>query len=206
MDSTPQQTNPCFKHRLLACNCHRQSRGPPLSTPVYSPTRLCRPRRKIVVIGGGYIGVEMACVFKGYGSEAHYCFRGDYPLKGFDMECRKFLTQQIEDVHGLILHRNSQPTEVTKQPDGRLTYKHRLADGTEETIADVDQVLVATGRKPNVANLGLEELGINQDPKVTGGGRGGKGREGVGEIGMPGGVWSSANGTSSRGREKDIGE
>ena len=50
--------------------------------------------RRIVVVGGGYIGIEMACVFKGYGSDTHYFFRGDAPLAGFDRECREFVAEQ----------------------------------------------------------------------------------------------------------------
>lgn len=124
---------------------------------------LPRAPKKIAVIGGGYIGLELACVFKGFGAEVHYYFRGETPLREFDGECRRFVTEQVEDVLGLTMHRNATPVSVAKQADGRLTYRVAVG-GAEEEIGDFDEVLFATGRSPNVKNLGLEGLGIEQGP------------------------------------------
>ena len=122
--------------------------------------------RKIMVVGGGYIGIEMACMFRGFGTETHYGFRGAHPLREFDAECARFVTQQVEDVGGLHLVRHSTPRRVTRQPDGRLTYAYTSQDGTEGEVTDCDQVLMATGRTPNTQGLGLEAAGVQVNPRT----------------------------------------
>ncbi|CAG9465401.1 unnamed protein product [Pedinophyceae sp. YPF-701] len=121
--------------------------------------------KKMFIVGGGYIGIEFACIFQGLGVEVHYSFRGEYPLKGFDEECRKFLTEQIDHHHNLTLHKNWTPTEVVKQADGRYTLKAKDSSGAEHEVKDLDQVMMATGRKPNTANMGLEDVGVELDAK-----------------------------------------
>ena len=86
---------------------------------------------------------------------------------------------QVEKVHGVTMHRNCAPLSCERQADGRLTYRFKRTDGTEGEVRDVDQVLMATGRKPNSANLGLEAAGVQTNPEV----RGGVGWGGVGGVG-----------------------
>ncbi|KAJ9508896.1 hypothetical protein QJQ45_028222 [Haematococcus lacustris] len=130
---------------------------------------------KITILGGGYIAVEFAGIFKRFGSEVHVAYRQPLPLRGFDEEVRKFVTEQYQQA-GLQLHPGLSPTEsvlappslmwqVRKQADGRLTVVFSAKDGGSYEIADNDQVLMATGRVPNTHGLGLEEAGVKVGPK-----------------------------------------
>lgn len=122
-----------------------------------------RPR-KVTVLGAGYIAVEFAGIFARLGTEVHVVYRQPLPLRGFDEEVRKFITQQFVTT-GLQLHAESNPVEVKKQADGRLTVVVRSADGTLTELADNDAVLMATGRVPNTQGLGLEEAGVKLGKK-----------------------------------------
>lgn len=115
--------------------------------------------KKITVIGGGYIAVEFSGIFNRFGAEVHTVFRQDLPLRGFDGECRKFMAEQFAQT-GLNMHPKCNPVEVKKQPNGKLTVVIKKADGSTAEIADNDQVLMATGRAPNIEGLGLEEVGV----------------------------------------------
>ncbi len=79
------------------------------------------------------------------------------PLRGFDEECRKFVTEQYE-AKGLNLHPESTPEKIVKNDDGSLTLHLKTKAGEAYTIDGLDQVLMATGRKPNTAKLGLKEV------------------------------------------------
>lgn len=109
---------------------------------------------RIVVVGGGYIAVEFAGIFNGLGSQVTQLYRGDLFLRGFDNEVRDFAAQEIAK-KGVDLRFNTDITSITKQADGSL--KIELNDGTS---IEADAVLYATGRKPQLANLGLENVNI----------------------------------------------
>jgi glutathione reductase (NADPH) len=112
----------------------------------------------VAVIGGGYIALEFAGVFAGLGAEVHVAFRADAPLRGFDADVRKFATEQY-GLNGLKMHPKTTPKRIVKRPDGRLTLTLAGKDSQEIDIV-CDHVLAATGRKPNVAGLGLETVGV----------------------------------------------
>ena len=113
---------------------------------------------KMVVLGAGYIACEMACILKGYGTEVHVVYRAPQPLRGFDEDCRVFLGEQMA-AHGLIMHPEQTPASIKKQDDGKFTVVTNSKDGEVET-KDVDVVLMATGRKPNIRGLGLDKAGV----------------------------------------------
>eukprot|EP01060_Flectonema_neradi_P029741 TRINITY_DN4174_c1_g1_i1.p1 TRINITY_DN4174_c1_g1~~TRINITY_DN4174_c1_g1_i1.p1 ORF type:complete len:476 (+),score=127.52 TRINITY_DN4174_c1_g1_i1:77-1504(+) len=113
---------------------------------------------KMVVLGAGYIACEMACIFKGYGTEVHLVYRAANPLRGFDDDCRGFLSEQMAG-HGLNLHSEHTPVAIKKQSNDKLTVVMKGKDGEVE-LTDVDTVLMATGRKPNIDGLGLDKAGI----------------------------------------------
>ncbi|MER2267992.1 glutathione-disulfide reductase [Methylobacterium oxalidis] len=113
-----------------------------------------RPDR-ILVVGGGYIAVEFAGVFAALGSRMTLLHRGDRLLRGFDDEIRDALGEAYSRRMDLRLGRTVQSLE---RRDGAVAA--RLDDGSEIVV---DQVLVATGRRPNVAGLGLEQVGIALD-------------------------------------------
>ncbi|MCJ2008628.1 glutathione-disulfide reductase [Methylobacterium sp. J-092] len=110
---------------------------------------------RILVIGGGYIAVEFAGVFSALGSRTTLLHRGDRLLRGFDDEIRDALGEAYARRMSLKLGRT-------------LAKLERVADGIAATLDDgetitVDQVLIATGRRPNVGGLGLDRVGIETD-------------------------------------------
>ena len=111
-----------------------------------------RPPR-VLVIGGGYIAVEFAGIFNGLGSDVVLAYRGEQILRGFDHDVRAALAQELR-AHGIDVRVGLSPIAI-----------RRLEHGLETTMGDgstleSDQVLVATGRAPNTAGLGLEEAGV----------------------------------------------
>jgi len=110
--------------------------------------------KRMIVVGGGYIAVEFAGIFNGLGSEVTQLYRGDLFLRGFDNEIRDFVAQEIAK-KGVNLRFNTDVTSIEKQADQSL--KINLNDGSS-IIADA--VLYATGRKPQLDNLGIENVNI----------------------------------------------
>lgn len=109
--------------------------------------------RHLVVVGGGYIACEMASIFHGLGSRVTQLVRGDALLRGFDADAAGFLAAEMAK-KGVQLRFGRQVRAIS--PDaGRLGV--RLDDG--QTI-EADAVLMATGREPNTAGLGLAEVGV----------------------------------------------
>ncbi len=109
--------------------------------------------QRAVVVGGGYIAVEFAGIFAGLGADTQLLYRGPLFLRGFDDGVRRFVADELAK-KGVALRFNSVVQELGLDADERVL---RLADG-EELRADL--VLYATGRRPNVAGLGLEEAGV----------------------------------------------
>jgi len=119
---------------------------------------------RIAVIGGGYIGVEFASIFHGFGVDTHLIFRQALPLGGFDGEIRAFAHEQYL-ARGLAVHASATPVSITKADDGSLTLTLSI-DGEETVLAGLDHVMAATGRRPNTHGLGLEAVGITPHPKT----------------------------------------
>ena len=116
------------------------------------------PRRTLVV-GGGYIAVELAGILNGFGSEVTLSYRGDLFLRGFDLGLREHLRTAMEQ-KGIKLHFNSTVIEVDTVAGGG--YCVTYADGD---CIEVDQVLYATGRKPLVDGLGLDNAGVARNER-----------------------------------------
>ncbi len=89
----------------------------------------------MAVIGGGYIGVELAGVFKALGTETHLFTRGDKPLKDFDSLIVDTLMSEMKKQQ-LIHHANIDPKEIKKSPEGKLF----LHSKSGETFGPYDQV------------------------------------------------------------------
>jgi glutathione reductase (NADPH) len=109
--------------------------------------------RRILIQGGGYIAVEFAGIFRGLGSEVTLVYRGDNILRGFDDDVREHLRGEMEKRGIKVLTRKL--VEAVEKVDHGLCVS--LSD--HETIT-VDQVMFATGRRPNVSGLGLERAGV----------------------------------------------
>jgi glutathione reductase (NADPH) len=115
-----------------------------------------RQPERIMVVGGGYIAVEFAGVFSGLGSQVTLLHRGDRLLRGFDDDVRDALGEAYAK-RGIHLTLSSTISRLDRERNGiRVT----LGDGSTQVV---DQVLVATGRRPNTAGLGLDKAGISVD-------------------------------------------
>jgi glutathione reductase (NADPH) len=113
----------------------------------YLPTR---PRR-VVIIGGGYIGVEFSGIFNGLGAEVDLVMRQHLPLRGFDHDLRTGLVDALE-ARGIRLH--LQTAILNVDADRRVT----LSDGR---VIAADLVFAAVGRRPHTEGLGLEKAGVD---------------------------------------------
>jgi glutathione reductase (NADPH) len=123
------------------------------SNEVFELERL--PER-ILVVGAGYIAVEFAGIFAGLGSQVTLLHRGDRLLRGFDDDIQTALGAAYEK-RGINLALGRTVSRVEERAG---CFDAHLSDGT---VLTVDKLLVATGRRPNTANLGLENAGIAVD-------------------------------------------
>ena len=114
-----------------------------------------RPER-IAIVGSGFIAVEFAGIFHGYGSETHLLYRASKVLRGFDEDVRTALDEEMAK-KGIRLHSETLPSRIEKTGDSYLVH---LTNG--ETL-EVDAVMYATGRHPNTKGIGLEEVGVEMD-------------------------------------------
>lgn len=113
---------------------------------------------RIIVVGGGYIAVEFAGIFNGMGSKVTQVYRGPEILRGFDDDIRTVLHEEMSK-KGIDVRTNTDVASVEKTDGGLLVH---MTDGTS---IEVDQVMYATGRKPNTHGLGLERAGVEMDVK-----------------------------------------
>ncbi|TXG72556.1 hypothetical protein EZV62_001135 [Acer yangbiense] len=109
-----------------------------------------------VVLGGGYIAVEFASIWRGLGATVDLIFRRELPLRGFDDEMRAVVARNLEG-RGINLHPRTNIKELIKTEGGVKV----ITDHGEELVADV--VLFATGRSPNSKRLNLEAVGVELD-------------------------------------------
>ncbi|SFG54019.1 glutathione-disulfide reductase [Sulfitobacter dubius] len=113
--------------------------------------------KSILIIGGGYIACEFACILNGLGVEVTQYYRGAQILRGFDDEARGMVAEMMQE-KGIDLHLGTNILEMTpSHEDGSGPMKVKPTNGTEKMF---DQVLFATGRRPNSDDMGLEELGV----------------------------------------------
>ncbi len=109
--------------------------------------------RKIVVVGGGYIGLEFACLLHGLGAEVQITYRQKLPLRGFDMELREGVAEALAS-QGITVHPGQGIESLGAAGDGRIV---SLASGQ---VLEGEMVLLAVGRTPETARLGLEAAGV----------------------------------------------
>ena len=109
--------------------------------------------RRLLVVGGGYIALEFAALFRRLGAEVTLALRGENVLRGFDEDLRVGLREEMAKA-GVAFRCGRLPTLIRRQGEMRIV---TLTGG--ETL-EVDQVLIATGRRPNTRGLGLEAAGV----------------------------------------------
>jgi mycothione reductase len=116
----------------------------------------------LVILGGGFIAVEMAHVFEGLGSHVTIVHRGDLLLRGADTDVRRRLTEVYGDRMALRLQTTVARVAHEATDGGSGTFRLNLSDGT---TLEADQLLVATGRVPNGDLADVSRGGIAVDDR-----------------------------------------
>tara|TARA_E500000331_G_C17240731_1_gene706874 strand:+ start:223 stop:1623 length:1401 start_codon:yes stop_codon:yes gene_type:complete len=118
--------------------------------------------KKLVIIGGGYIGLEMGSVWSRLGSEVHVVEFLDHITPGIDREVsREFM--KILQKQGIKFHLETKVSSIKKTKD-TVIINSKNKDGKEIKF-DCDVVLISVGRKPKTTNLNLEKVGVKLNSK-----------------------------------------
>jgi glutathione reductase (NADPH) len=117
--------------------------------------------RRVVIQGGGYIALEFAGIFAGFGSDVTVVYRGDNILRGFDEDVRAHVRSEME-MAGITILTGCTVNKIDKRNNELTTH---LSNGS--SIAS-NQVMFAIGRHPNVGGLGLEKAGVAINPNNGG--------------------------------------
>ncbi len=112
---------------------------------------------KIAVVGGGYIGVEIAGVLNTLGSDVTLVLRGKEPLGAFDPLIRETLAQQMVD-DGIDIRSQIRLESLTKTEQGIS-----ITAANSDDIGPFDQIIWAIGRSPNSDQLDIENAGVLRD-------------------------------------------
>jgi glutathione reductase (NADPH) len=115
--------------------------------------------KRMVIVGGGYIAVEFACIFHGMGVEVTLVYRGPNLLRGFDEDVRSHLADELR-LRGIRVQLACLHERIEKRADGVL-----VSQMSEGPALEAEAVMFATGREPHVKLLGLEEAGVALNDK-----------------------------------------
>jgi glutathione reductase (NADPH) len=107
----------------------------------------------MLIVGGGYIACEFACILNGLGVNVTQYYRGAQVLRGFDEEARGLVAEEMQQ-NGIDLHLGTNVLEMHQ--DGN-SIRVKATNGTERHF---DKVMFATGRRPNTVDMGLDEVGV----------------------------------------------
>eukprot|EP00751_Fragilariopsis_kerguelensis_P011742 CAMPEP_0170774614 /NCGR_PEP_ID=MMETSP0733-20121128/10059_1 /TAXON_ID=186038 /ORGANISM="Fragilariopsis kerguelensis, Strain L26-C5" /LENGTH=548 /DNA_ID=CAMNT_0011117197 /DNA_START=128 /DNA_END=1775 /DNA_ORIENTATION=+ len=118
--------------------------------------------KSMVIVGGGFIALEFAQIMHGLGTEVTLMYRGDLFLRGFDLDVREHLLEELKRNTDIDIQFQTDPVEIIKN--------HDKNDGESLTVVtkdgakvDCDQVLYATGRTGKTDTLNLESAGVKMD-------------------------------------------
>jgi mercuric reductase len=120
---------------------------------------LSGPPPSLIVLGGGPLGLEFAQMFAHFGSRVTVVQRGGRILSGVEPEIADAARRWLED-EGIRIRTGAEAKSVTR--NGSLNEMTITSDGREERLA-ADEILLAVGRRPNSAGLGLGEIGLQLD-------------------------------------------
>jgi glutathione reductase (NADPH) len=173
------------KHILIATGGRPERPGMPndhlgmVSDDIFNLEEL--PKR-LLIVGGGYIACEFACILNGLGVEVTQFYRGAQILRGFDGEARGLIAEMMQD-KGIDLHLGTNIVDMAEASadhvasaavtGGGMSAPAGERSGTSEATGGpvwvkasnghehvFDKVLFATGRRPNTDGMGLEEAGV----------------------------------------------
>lgn len=117
---------------------------------------------KLVVVGGGYIGSELAGAYANLGTEVTILEGASSILNGFDKDMIKLVERDFTKNKKINIVNEAQAKNAEETDNGvKVTYE---ADGEENTV-EADYVLVTVGRRPNTDDLGLEACGVELDDR-----------------------------------------
>jgi len=125
---------------------------------IFSLTEL--PRR-LIVIGGGPIGCELAQAFRRFGSEVTLLQRGSWLLPKDEPEAAMVISRQFVR-EGIKVLCDTRPVRAEASANGKCVVVHQTG---QQTTLEADAILVATGRTPNVERLDLEAAGVRYDKR-----------------------------------------
>ncbi|KAF2235145.1 hypothetical protein EV356DRAFT_445574 [Viridothelium virens] len=121
-----------------------------------------RQPKRVAIVGAGYIAVEMAGMFHHLGTETHLFIRQDKFLRSFDPMIQDKVLEEYER-QGLHVHKRSSQQSVTDLGNGWKKLAYTDAGGKGEL--EIDCLLWAIGRAPEVEDLGLDKTGVKLDKK-----------------------------------------
>ena len=110
----------------------------------------------LIILGGGYIGVEFAQIFRRFGSELTLIQRGDQLMPREDADVASSV-QEILEKEGVVVHTGADATEVRKS-GGRIQL--HISKGGRSAVVEGSDLLVAIGRIPNSDGIGLDRAGV----------------------------------------------
>ena len=118
--------------------------------------------KKMVVVGGGYIGLEMGSVWSRLGAEVHVVEFLDHITPGMDKEISKEFMKVLKK-QGIKFHMQHKVESVKKNNSGAIVSTSDI-DGNKKDF-QCDVVLISVGRKPNTNGLNIEKIGVELDDK-----------------------------------------
>ena len=124
--------------------------------------KLDKVPKQLMVVGGGYIGLEMGSVWSRLGSEVHVVEFLDHITPGMDKEISDEFMKILKK-QGIKFHMQHKVEKITKKNSSAIVLTMDKDGNTKDF--DCDVVLVSVGRKPNTEGLNLEKIGLNLDDK-----------------------------------------
>jgi len=157
-------TNIRFKHAIIATGSRINELPAGIDLPLWSSAealRLPEIPERLLVVGGGYIGLEIGQAYAGLGSRVSLVEFNENPLQGADTDLVKVVIQTCQK-HFSSIHTQSKILHIDQITNAYSVTFEKNKKTHNETF---DQVLVATGRRPNTDDLGLNHIGIKVDDK-----------------------------------------
>ncbi len=154
-------TQKTAKHILLATGGHPVKPGIPgdeLGITSNDIFHLDKLPETILIVGGGYIACEFACILNGLGVHVTQYYRGAQILRGFDDEARGLVCEEMCQ-NGIDVHLGTNVLEMHREGEA---IRAKATNGDNRLF---DQVMFATGRVPNADDLGIEGLGVERGRK-----------------------------------------